>query len=257
VPGSYAVDVTRLATQASLAGGQVAGLTITAGVNDQLDVNVDGTVASITLSAGTYGSAEALAAEVQSKLNGAAGMQSAGNTVSVSQTAGVLNITSARYGSASSVSITGGNGAADLVGASPTTTAGVDVTGTINGAPATGLGQTLLAATGDHAEGLRVDINGGVLGSRGNITFSRGYADQLNKLVGDFLTSDGMLASRTDGLNASIKDLDKRQDDFNDRLAAVEARYRAQFTALDTMLSSLNQTSAYMTQQLSALQNNN
>jgi flagellar hook-associated protein 2 len=66
-----------------------------------------------------------------------------------------------------------------------------------------------------------------------------------------------MLASRTDGLNASIKDLDKRQDDFNDRLAAVEARYRAQFTALDTMLSSLNQTSAYMTQQLSALQNNN
>jgi flagellar hook-associated protein 2 len=177
--------------------------------------------------------------------------------VSVSQTAGVLSITSARYGSASSVSITGGNGAADLMGASPTTTAGVDVTGTINGAPATGLGQTLLAAAGDHAEGLRVDINGGALGSRGNITFSRGYADQLNRLVGDFLTSDGMLASRTDGLNASIKDLDKRQDDFNDRLAAVEARYRAQFTALDTMLSSLNQTSAYMSQQLSALQNNN
>jgi flagellar hook-associated protein 2 len=252
-PGNYAVTVSRLAAQASLAGSQAAGLTIIAGVNDQLDINVDGTSASITLSAGTYGSADALAAEVQSKLNGTAGFMNAGNSVTVSQSAGALTITSARYGSASAVSITGGNGAANLMGASPASTAGVDVAGTINGVTATGLGQTLSAAVGDHAEGLRVDINGGPLGSRGNISFSRGYADQLNTLVGGFLTSDGMLASRTDGLNASIKDLDKRQSDFNDRMAATEARYRAQFTALDTMLSSLNQTSAYMTQQLSAL----
>jgi flagellar hook-associated protein 2 len=251
--GSYAVNVTRLATQASLTGSQAAGLTIIAGGNDQLDVNVDGTLASVTLSAGTYGSADALAAEVQSKLNGAAGLLKAGNSVAVSQSGGVLIIASARYGSASAVSIAGGNGGANLMGASPASTAGADVSGTINGAAATGLGQTLSAAAGDKAEGLRVDINGGPLGSRGNINFSRGYADQLNSLVSSLLTSDGMLASRTDGLKASIKDLDKRQEDFNDRLAAVEARYRAQFSALDTMLSSLNQTSAYMSQQLSAL----
>lgn len=255
--GSYGVNVTRLATQASLTGSQAAGLTITAGVNDQLDVNVDGTLASVTLSAGTYGSVDALAAEVQSKLNGAAGLLNAGNSVAVSQSAGVLTVASTRYGSASAVSIAGGNGAANLMGASPASTAGADVAGTINGVAATGIGQTLSAATGDTAEGLRVDINGGPLGARGSINFSRGYADQLNRLVGDLLTREGMIASRTDGLSASIKDLDKRQEDFNDRLAAVEARYRAQFTALDTMLSSLNQTSAYMSQQLSALQNNN
>jgi flagellar hook-associated protein 2 len=255
--GSYAVNVTRLATQASLTGSQAAGLTIIAGVNDQLDVNVDGTLASVTLSAGTYGSADALAAEVQSKLNGTAGLVNAGNSVVVSQSAGVLTVASARYGSASAVSITGGNGAANLMGASPASTTGADVAGTINGVAAMGIGQTLSAATGDTAEGLRVDINGGPIGARGSVNFSRGYADQLNRLVGDLLTRDGMIASRTDGLSASIKDLDKRQEDFNDRLAAVEARYRAQFTALDTMLSSLNQTSAYMSQQLSALQNNN
>jgi flagellar hook-associated protein 2 len=255
--GSYAVNVTRLATQASLTGSQAAGLTITAGVNDQLDINVDGTLASITLSAGTYGSADTLAAEVQSKLNGTAGLLKAGNLVAVSPSGGVLTIASARYGSASAVSIAGGNGAANLMGASPASTTGADVAGTINGVAATGIGQTLSAATGDTAEGLRVDINGGPLGARGSVNFSRGYADQLNRLVGDLLMRDGMIASRTDGLSASIKDLDKRQEDFNDRLVAVEARYRAQFTALDTMLSSLNQTSAYMSQQLSALQNNN
>lgn len=253
VPGNYAITVSRLAAQASVAGSQAAGLTISAGINDQLDINVDGTLASITLSAGTYGSADALAAEVQSKLNGTAALLNAGNAVTVSQSAGVLTIASARYGSASAVSVMGGNGAASLMGASPVSAAGVDVAGTINGIAASGIGQTLSAAVGDHAEGLRVNINGGPLGSRGNIGFSRGYADQLNTLVSGFLTSDGLIASRTDGLNASIKDLDQRQSDFNDRLTAIEARYRAQFTALDTMLSSLNQTSAYMTQQLSAL----
>jgi flagellar hook-associated protein 2 len=62
-----------------------------------------------------------------------------------------------------------------------------------------------------------------------------------------------VIASRVDGLNASIKDLDRRQDDFNRRLESVEARYRAQFSALDAMLGSLTQTSQFLQQQLAAL----
>jgi flagellar hook-associated protein 2 len=37
------------------------------------------------------------------------------------------------------------------------------------------------------------------------------------------------------------------------RMTAIEARYRAQFTALDTLMSSLNSTSSYLTQVLSSL----
>ncbi|KIO48055.1 flagellar filament capping protein FliD [Nitrosospira sp. NpAV] len=255
--GDYAVAVTQLAARGSLVGSQAAGLGIIAGVNDQLNINVDGVAVSVTLAAGTYASADALAAEVQSKLNGAAELMGAGSSAVVSQAAGVLSITSARYGSASSVTITGGNGAAGLMGASPASTAGVDVAGTINGVAATGAGQTLAAASGDASEGLRIAINGGALGARGTVSFSRGYADQLNTLVEDLLTSDGIIASRTDGINASIKDIDRRQDDFNRRLEGIEARYRAQFTALDTMLSSLNQTSQFFEQQLASLQKNN
>jgi flagellar hook-associated protein 2 len=255
--GDYAVAVTQLAARGSLVGSQAAGLGIIAGVNDQLNISVDGVAVSITLGAGTYASADALAAEVQSRLNGAAGLMGAGSSAVVSQAAGVLSITSARYGSASSVTITGGNGAAGLMGASPASTAGVDVAGTINGVAATGSGQTLAAASGDASEGLRIAINGGALGVRGTVSFSRGYADQLNTLVGDLLTSDGVIASRTDGINASIKDIDRRQEDFTRRLEGIEARYRAQFIALDTMLSSLNQTSQFFEQQLAGLQKNN
>ncbi|MDQ3185738.1 MAG: flagellar filament capping protein FliD, partial [Pseudomonadota bacterium] len=254
--GNYAITVTQLASQGSLTGNQAAGLAIIAGVNDQLDIRVDGVTASVTLAAGTYASADTLVAEVQSKLNGAASLTDVGNSVVVSQSAGVLSIISARYGSTSSIAITGGNGATSLMGASPTSTAGADVTGTINGATAVGTGNVLTAPAGGASEGLRLTINGGTLGARGTVGFSRGYADRLDKLVGDLLTNDGIIASRTDGLAASMKDIDRRQEDMNRRLESTEARYRAQFTALDTMLSSLNQTSQFFEQQLASLQKN-
>ncbi|MDN5939638.1 MAG: flagellar filament capping protein FliD, partial [Salinisphaera sp.] len=246
--------VTQLATRGSVTGSQAAGLTITAGVNDQLSISADGVAASVTLAAGTYASADALAAEVQSKLNGVANLTDAGLSVLVSQAAGVLSITSATYGQVSSVAITSGNGVSNLMGASPVSTAGVDVAGTIDGAAAAGIGQVLTAAAGGAAEGLGLIINGGLLGARGTVDFSRGYADRLDRLMEDLLTSDGIIAGRTDGINASIEDIDRRQEDFNRRLEAVEARYRAQFTALDVMLSSLTQTSQFFEQQLASLQ---
>jgi flagellar hook-associated protein 2 len=255
--GNYAVTIAQLATTGSLTGSQPAGLTITAGVNDQIDITVDGVAASVTLAAGIYASADALAAEVQSKLNGTASLITAGSSVVVSQSGSVLAISSARYGSASGVTVTGGNGAGNLLGASPITTTGADVAGTINGMAALGTGQTLTSLAGTASEGLSLIIKGGLLGARGMVDFSRGSADRLNKLTGDLLTTDGILASRVDGLTESIKTIDRRQEAFLRRMDTIEARYRAQFTALDTMLSSLNQTSQFLTQQLATLPKNN
>jgi Flagellar capping protein len=255
--GNYAVTIAQLATTGSLTGSQPAGLTITAGVNDQIDITVDGVAASVKLAAGIYASADALAAEVQSKLNGTASLITAGSSVVVSQSGGILAISSARYGSASGVIATGGNGASNLLGASAITTTGADVAGTINGMAALGTGQTLTSLAGTASEGLSLIIKGGLLGTRGMVDFSRGSADRLNKLTGDLLTTDGILASRVDGLTESIKTIDRRQEAFLRRMDTIEARYRAQFTALDTMLSSLNQTSQFLTQQLATLPKNN
>jgi flagellar hook-associated protein 2 len=113
-PGSYAVEVSQLATRGATQGSQIADLIVSAGVNDQLDLTVDGKVISVTLAAAAYGSAAALAAEIQSKVNGAMG--SAGSVL-VTQNGGMLSIISARYGSASQASVSGGNGMASLFGA--------------------------------------------------------------------------------------------------------------------------------------------
>lgn len=252
--GAYALNVTQLATTGKTVGQAAAGLTITAGSNDTLQVLLDGVSASVTLTAGTYATAAALATEVQSKINGAAGFVSAGSAVTVTQSAGIINISSNRYGSASNVSVTG-NGQVNLLGAAPTATAGADVAGTINGVAAAGSGQTLTGATGNNAEGLKLLIASGALGARGTVNFSKGYAYQFDKMSDTILGADGPLNARTDGINASLKSIAQDKQRVSDRLTAIEKRYRAQFTALDLMMSNMTKTSSFLTQQLSSLSN--
>ncbi|MFN7087319.1 MAG: flagellar filament capping protein FliD [Burkholderiales bacterium] len=250
--GSYALNVTQLATKGQIAGSAAATLTINAGVNDTLDVTLGGVSASVTLAAGNYASASALAAEIQSKINGATAFSTAGLAVTVTESAGVITIASNDYGSAAGVDITGGNGKSGILGATPVITAGLDVAGSINGAIATGAGQLLTGATGDASEGLKIKITGGSLGSRGTIHYSQGYAYQLDAFAAGVLADTGPLASRTEGINKSITDINNQREALGRRLADVEKRYRAQFTALDTMISNLNKTSNFLTQQLAA-----
>jgi flagellar hook-associated protein 2 len=109
---------------------------------------------------------------------------------------------------------------------------------------------------GSPVEGLQLNITGGTEGDRGSISFSQGYAFQLNTLAASFIGTDGMITSKTTGLNTSVTAIQKQKDAFNVRLAAIETRYRTQFTALDTMLSSMQTTQSYLTQQLAAISAN-
>lgn len=249
--GSYALNVSQLASRGNLTGSVAAGLTITLASNDGLDVTVDGVSASLTLAAGTY-TAATLAAEVQSKINGATAFSDAGISVSVTQSGGILSITSNRYGSASNASVSG-TGAVSLMGAAPVASVGVDVAGTINGVAAAGSGQYLTGAVGNASDGLKIQVTGGSTGSRGTVSYFQGYAHQLDTLLSHVLDSKGSLSSRTDGINLSIKDIGTKREVVARRLQGIETRYRKQFSALDTFVSSMTQTSNFLTQQLANL----
>ena len=67
------------------------------------------------------------------------------------------------------------------------------------------------------------------------------------------LESDSLIDSRIDGINASIRDIGTQRDVLNRRLEDVESRIRAQFTALDTLVASMTQTSNFLQQQLENL----
>ncbi|WP_374338128.1 flagellar filament capping protein FliD [Methyloversatilis sp.] len=81
-----------------------------------------------------------------------------------------------------------------------------------------------------------------------------GLSARMDDMLDGVLDStNGLLTSRTDGLSASVKALGKQADALAVRLETIEARYRKQFTALDTLMSSMNSTSSYLTQQLANL----
>jgi len=250
-PGLYSVDVTTLASQGTLTGSAPAGLTISAGVNDALSVTVDGVAASVTLAAGTY-TASALAAQVQAAVNGSAALSGAGAQVVVTESGGLLTMTSKRFGSNSTVAAAG-SAATTLFGPAPVAAAGVDVAGAINGLAATGSGQRLTGASGSAVDGLVLEVTGGSIGARGAVNFTRGYAERLTGLLESWLSGEGGIAGRTEGINRSIAELDRRRETLSRRLEDVERRYRSQFTTLDTLISNLTATSNFLTQQLDKL----
>jgi len=84
-------------------------------------------------------------------------------------------------------------------------------------------------------------------------TGNTGIAVRFNAALEAMVGTGGLISSRTDGINASIKDLGKRAEALNLRLASIEKRYRAQFTALDSLISGMNKTSQFLTQQLANL----
>ena len=81
-----------------------------------------------------------------------------------------------------------------------------------------------------------------------------GFGSRVNTLVSNMIFgTNSLVNSRVDGINASIKDINNQLTNEQKRLASVEARYNTQFSALDSMIASMNSTSTYLTQQLSAL----
>lgn len=259
-PGKYDVEVTQLASRALYTGNAITGGDVVVDANnDNLALKIDGVkTGTLKLTRQTYTVAE-LAKEMQTQINGDSALRAAGVTVKVEYDATnkKFQITSNRYGSASTVEVTSvdTNTKADMGIEVKAGTAGADVAGTINGHEAAGAGQYLTAAAGSPAEGLKLLIEAGAVGARGSVNFSQGYGDQLNKASDNLLASTGMIAGRTGGIDRSIKEIDKTREMLNARLMSIESRYRAQFNALDRVISGMTSTSTYLAQQLAQIAN--
>jgi flagellar hook-associated protein 2 len=80
-----------------------------------------------------------------------------------------------------------------------------------------------------------------------------GYATRLDSVIGDITAGGGILENRTDGLKAQVERIEDQREALDLRIAAIEARSQAQFTALDTLLGQLNNTGDFLTEQLANL----
>lgn len=81
------------------------------------------------------------------------------------------------------------------------------------------------------------------------VAYGKSFSDSITAM----LNTGGLITNRVDSLNTSVKNFKDSQAALEIRVAGIEKRYRAQFTALDKLVSSMQTTSSYLTQQLAAL----
>lgn len=251
-PGDYSINVTQMATRGSL--NYASADTVNVGADNSFTFRVDGeTTATVSIAADNY-SGEDFAAAIQAALRENSALNAAGRSVQVAYDAGEgLTFTSNRFGSDSNVSLTGLSNVTGLNTA--TGTAGQDVQGTINGQTAQGDGQVLFLANsaGGDAAGLQVRITGGDVGNRGSVKFIEGVSERAVDAITSILGADGALSSRTDALNRDLERIQEDRIKLDLRIESYQARLVAQFSAADSLISQLNNTRDYVTQQLAAL----
>lgn len=254
--GQYAVEITQAAAKGSLSGANnsIQSLVVTEGNNDTFKIKIDGVQSGlISLTAGTYNSENELAAEIQAKINGDSAMKANSSKVQVSYDSdnNRFVIKSNKYGADSNVEITQSSAGALGMGVAAGV-AGKDVVGTIGGVEAEGKGQNLTAANG-----LKLFIDGSETGSMGNVTFSKGLMERLDKVLGGLLDSDGSLTAKTEGLQKSLDEISDERISLDDKIFKFEERLLSRFNAMDALLGEIQGTGAFLSQQLASLPYNN
>jgi len=80
-----------------------------------------------------------------------------------------------------------------------------------------------------------------------------GLANSLDAVLESYISTGGTLGSRAESIQSRIESIGDDRVRLNDRLTALEARYTAQFTAMDLLVSQLQSIGNALTGQLAGL----
>jgi flagellar hook-associated protein 2 len=75
---------------------------------------------------------------------------------------------------------------------------------------------------------------------------TNGIGTQLNSLVSNYSSTTGIIQTRITNLNSDVSNLATQQTALNQRMATYQQQLVKQYTSLDTLMTSLNNTSSYL-----------
>lgn len=237
------------------------------------DVSIDGSTATqATISAGKYTLNE-FAERMRTSINNLSETSSSGASVSVSTEGGVFSVVSNRYGVSSDVTLSNFSNATNAGFSADLSDQGQNVDGTITTAAGTlSLGAyadsedgrkikisdyAVIASEPADVRGLEFQILGGTTGSRGDIVFSQGFASRVNETINNLLSDDnGLVSDRIDSLTNKLSDYEEKTTKLDARYETLLLKYQLQFSSLQSLLSSSQQTSDFLTATFSNNNNN-
>lgn len=251
--GTYAVNVSHSATQASDTGATLSSGTVSAA--ETLTVQMGSATATFSTSAGQSLSA------IATGLNSAFAAQGMGLTAQVVN-GSQLRLVSSPYGSAAAFTVATNNTAAGTLGltggAASATFSGTDVAGTINGVAAVGTGQFLAApATDPTLGGLSVQVTAtGITTATnlGSITYTPGLAQGLSNV--SYQYADPVIGSVTQ----AVKGLQNQNIAINPQIVMYQRMLdqeqkllMAKYATMEATLGGLKNQSSTLASQLAKL----
>ena len=219
--------------------------------NNSFTINVDGVERLISLEIpSSYNSGEGLAAALQAAINNDSTFDSEGIAVKVEYNDDPASFSYQKFGIISAT--IGENSNVEMVNVPGPASS---IFGFVNG-KADGESGKAQVGNIDSSSGVRVKVTGGALGSRGSVTYISGFADQLNSSLLSILDKgDGLLSSKLDALDNDKTKLAEKRETLDTRMSAQEARLKSQFLYNDAIVSKLNSTADFITQQFEAMNN--
>lgn len=253
--GNYDVVITTTPTKGYFTGSEIGEDTVfpnfdTTGKTYSFSLNVNGVESDVIQLPGdvVYSSTDDLIAALQSAVNADSKLRNDGISVVVNFDAQTnsITMTSNRYGTNSWVDVLSSSMDAitDLGIAQGAGVKGVNVAGTIDGVPGFGLGNVLLPKLGEKAEGLSLIVGENATTSK--VDFSRGFAGQMEELLGQFLQKNGLFDSREDILQRQLVDLDDQETRLERRMTGYQERLMQQFIAMENILNGLNSQGGFL-----------
>ncbi|MBD3726305.1 MAG: flagellar filament capping protein FliD [Moraxella osloensis] len=263
--GAYEIFIDQLASRAqwTMAAPDSDGLDgdVDIAGNGGFTISVDGSSeVSLSIADGEYTMTE-FAKKLADTINNSTEIAAAGASVTVSADGGNFVIYSNRYGTGSSLNLTGFANIGDSA-----LTTGKNVDGTIR----TDQGDLNLGAYADSKDGRKINISdyavingeaadvrglsfevtGGLAdgSSRGDLTYAKGFASRLQETINNFFEKDnGLISQKIEGLNTKLDSYDEKSKTIDARYERLLMKYQLQFSALQSLLSSSQQTRDYLT----------
>ncbi|MFL0799164.1 MAG: flagellar filament capping protein FliD [Agarilytica sp.] len=251
-PGEYDIVVTQAPSQGLYEGSAFAGISFPLDTSTKtytFIAEVNGTTSgTITIPSDTYADESALAGAIQTAINTDSELDEAGISVTVAydSDSGGLDITTNAYGDSTNFNITTtSDDSRDELGLIVQDgTAGDTAAGTVDGTAGFGSANVLLPTLGEDGEGLALVL--GNSATSATVNFSLGFAGELERLIDNFLDSDGPIALREDTLDDTIDGLDEDEEDLDRRISSYEERLIQQYIAMERIIGSLNSSGSFL-----------